>query len=84
MILLQYDPQVDALYVRLRDAFPERGEVHRTRELDDRRRVDYDERGDPVGIEILEASLGVPLNDVPRADEIREALRSLSELTRVA
>ena len=84
MILLQYDPQVDALYVRLRDTPPEPGEAHRTRELDERRRVDYDEQGDPVGVEILDASHGIALDGVPFADEIREALRSFGMLSRVA
>ena len=46
--------------------------------------MDYDEQGDPVGVEILDASHGIALDGVPFADEIREALRSFGMLSRVA
>jgi uncharacterized protein YuzE len=74
---VKYDPDADALYVRLRE--PE-GEVH-TRPLDDLRIVDYDERNAVVGVELLAVlEVGVKLEGLPEAERIDQALASLREL----
>ena len=81
-MLIRYDPEADALYVSFRAARP--GDAVRTVELDERRRVDYDDRDEPIGLEVLDARDGIHLERVPRADEIREALRAFGELARAA
>ena len=48
---IDYDPQADAIYVRLRD-----GVVDDTHEVSKYIYVDVDERGIPLGLEILFAS----------------------------
>ncbi|MFN3420158.1 MAG: DUF2283 domain-containing protein [Armatimonadota bacterium] len=45
---IEYDPQADAVYFRLK-----KGRVHETVAIADGVLVDLDERGDPLGIEIL-------------------------------
>ncbi len=45
---IEYDPQADAIYLRLK-----RGRIHETVEVSDGVLVDLDEKGDPLGIEIL-------------------------------
>jgi uncharacterized protein YuzE len=68
---IEHDREADALYVSLNDEPYAYGE-----DLDLRRRIDYAEDGTPVGVELLYPSLGVDLSDLPRADEIAEALRA--------
>ena len=48
---INYDPQADAIYIRLRD-----GDVDDTREVSKYIYVDVDESGIPLGLEILFAS----------------------------
>ena len=48
---IQYDPLVDALYIKLRD-----GEIEESDEIARDFIVDYDASGAPVAIEILNAS----------------------------
>ncbi len=48
---IDYDPQADAIYIRLRD-----GEVDDTRTVSKYIYVDVDETGNPLGLEILFAS----------------------------
>ena len=81
-ILIRYDQEVDALYVSFRTTQP--GDAVRTHQLDQRRRVDYDARDEPIGLEILDVTDGIDLDGVPRANEIREALRAFGELTGAA
>src|SRR5205085_8483326 len=45
----EYDKEVDAGYIRLRKGV----RVARTERLDDSRLIDYDDAGDPIGIELL-------------------------------
>lgn len=73
---LHYDPQADAIYVR----FAEPETSVRTERLDRRRLIDYDEQNEPVGVEFLSVSEGIEFAGIPRANEIREALHSLSSL----
>ena len=49
--------------------------VDYTVELDSQRNIDYAEDGSVIGIELLAVHRGVDLRDLPRADEIAEALR---------
>lgn len=78
-ITVQYDPHVDALYLSFRPAAP--GEATRDHELDERRRVDYNDAGEALGVEILyPAADGIDLEGVPRAEEIRSLLEALFSL----
>ena len=77
-MLIRYDPEVDALYISFGPL--EHGQARSTHELDERRRVDFDEGGEPIGLEVLNAHEGIDLDGVPRADEIRAALRAFGEL----
>ena len=74
-MFVTYDPEADAMYVRFRDR---RGAV-RTREVHEHSLVDEDDEG-VVGVELLFVSRGVTLEGLPRADELREILRSLREI----
>lgn len=51
MMQIDYDPQADAIYIRLRD-----GEVDDTQQVSKYIYVDVDEAGVPIGLEILFAS----------------------------
>jgi uncharacterized protein YuzE len=64
-----YDPESDALYVRLNDLA-----VAKTKPLDDLRLIDYSADGAVVGVEFLEASYGVDLSDVPHSHRIDELI----------
>ncbi len=76
-LFVTYDLDVDALYVKLAaEGVP----VAETDELDDRRFVDYDERGAVYGVELLHASLGINLAGLPEAARIADAIRSLPGL----
>jgi uncharacterized protein YuzE len=66
---LEHDTAADAIYIRLR-----RKRYSRGTDLDDSRRVDYAADGDPIGIELLNVSLGVDLDDLPRAAEVAKLL----------
>ena len=45
---IRYDPDADAMYIRLSDE-----EIDKTRKIDDNTILDYDKKGQLVGIEIL-------------------------------
>ena len=72
---VRYDPEADAVSVDLRGA---QGRV-RTRRIDEQRLLDYDERGELVGIEFLFVSRGVNLDGLPEAERIAEAMRSFPQ-----
>lgn len=55
-----YDAAVDALYLPFRRG----ARVSKSVVVDDKRIMDLDDRGNPVGIEILGASHGVRLGDL--------------------
>ena len=78
MVLVQYDPEVDALYFKLRTVEP--GGVKGAKQLDERRLIHYDHDGQPVGVEILNATEGIDLDGLPEAESIRLALKSLPNL----
>ena len=69
----EHDPDVDAAYIYLAERPYAFGE-----DLDYRRRVDYASDGTPIGVELLYVSDGVDLRNLPRPDEIAEALRQLN------
>jgi uncharacterized protein YuzE len=71
-VYIRFDPEVDAIYAALRRHEP--GEAVRTRQLDERRMIDYDVEGEPIGVELLYVSEGIDFEGLPRAEEIREAL----------
>ncbi len=68
---IEHDTTADAIYIRLR-----RKRYARGTDLDDSRRVDYAADGDPIGIELLNVSLGVNLDDLPRAAEVAKLLET--------
>jgi len=69
-IPVTYDPEADAVYVRLIDS-----PVDQTRPLDDLRLIDYSADGAVVGVEFLEASEGIDLSDVPHSHKIDELIK---------
>lgn len=66
---LRYDPEVDAMYIRLSDKEYAYGE-----DLDRERRIDYAADGIPIGVELLCVSTGVDIRDLPHRDEIAHLL----------
>ncbi len=57
---IEYDEKADALYIALNDRPYAFG-----RDLDDRRRIDFDAEGQPIGVELLFPSRGVDLHGLP-------------------
>ena len=70
---VRYDPEADAIYVTLRD---HGGQVRSRNEGDWRRVVDYNEAGEPVGVELLAVSTGIDLDGLPEAKAIGAAIAS--------
>ena len=67
----EYLPQIDILYVRLRDA-----EVARTLNLGHWRNVDLDADGNVVAAEFIDVTHeGVDLTDVPERDAVERLIR---------
>lgn len=62
---LELDRRADAAYVVIHD-----GTVASTRKLDSQRVVDYDAKGEVLGIEFLAISRGVDLADLPYSSEL--------------
>jgi len=50
-VKIRYDPKADALYIRLRE-----GEIEESDEVAAGLIIDYDDKGAPLAIEILDAS----------------------------
>jgi uncharacterized protein YuzE len=67
--IIDYDREADAVYIQLRDAPYERGE-----DLDGARRIDYGADGRPIGVEVLNVSLGVKTSHLPDEREIAQLL----------
>ena len=67
---ITYNKDADAAYIYLREGM----EVARTRNLDGSRLVDYAEDGEPVGIELLDVSEGVNLDDLPARNAVSTLL----------
>jgi uncharacterized protein YuzE len=56
---IEYDREVDALYIRLQQKY-----VARTVEIEERLNLDLDENGKLIGLEILDATDRYPLADI--------------------
>ena len=65
MFKLKHDKAADAIYISLDSSKYAYG-----RDLDDRRRIDYNDSGQYIGIELLAVSKGVNLSDLPFIDSI--------------
>lgn len=64
-----YDPEADAVYIRLRDLPYAFGE-----DLDHARHIDYAADRKPIGVELLNVSKGVNLEDLPERSALARAL----------
>ena len=71
-MLVSYDATVDALYISFRRRAD--GDVARTARLDERRLIDYDADGRPLGAEFLDASAGIDLDGIPEAATVHATL----------
>ena len=56
---IEYDKQVDALYVRLQEKY-----VARTIEIEEGLNLDLDEDGKLIGLEVLDATTKYSLSDI--------------------
>ncbi len=56
---IEYDREVDALYIRLQDKI-----VNRTTEINEGLNLDFDENGKLIGLEVLGASKRYTLADI--------------------
>lgn len=63
---IQYDKKVDAVYIRFQNG---QKRVAKTFKLKDFFLVDMAKRGEILGIEILDASLHIPVRRLPRIDK---------------
>jgi uncharacterized protein YuzE len=66
----KYDPKADAIYITLNSGLYDHGY-----DLDDDRRIDYDENNVPIGIEILSVSHGVDFRGLPYSQELIEVIK---------
>jgi uncharacterized protein YuzE len=76
-MLVEYDTQGDTLIV----SFEFRERLGKARQLDIQRLLLHDQQGELVGVEFLAASKGVDLTDVPRSDEIIDAVQAFRGAT---
>lgn len=67
---LEHDRLADAIYVWLREGVDQAFGLH----LDDSRYVDYGEDNQPIGVEFLQVSRGVNLDEVPERDAVGRLL----------
>ncbi len=79
-MMIEYDPEADAIYVDLQRAAEKEKRVARSEPLGDGRRVAYAKNGDPIGVEFLGVSRGISLDGVPEADCVAELLRCVQGL----
>lgn len=56
---IEYDREVDALYIRLQEKY-----VSRTIEIEDGLNLDLDEKGNLIGLEVLDATERYALKDI--------------------
>lgn len=68
-VVVKRDPMVDAAYIWLSDE----PYAYGTR-LDEERRVDYAEDGNPVGVELLGVSGGVNIEGLPGGERVARIL----------
>ena len=71
---IKYDENVDALYIRLRES-----ECHESDEIKEGFILDYDEKGNVIGLEILDASLYLSSAELSSVDfKVEKILASKS------
>jgi uncharacterized protein YuzE len=58
-VKIEYDKEVDALYIRLQEAY-----VDRTVEIEEGVNIDLDDNGKLIGIEVLDATERYSLADI--------------------
>jgi uncharacterized protein YuzE len=66
---IKCDKKADAIYIHLSNEPYAYG-----KDLDEERRVDYDAKGNPMGIELLCVSKGVITDDLPNRKEVEKML----------
>jgi len=66
---IEYDREADAIYIYLSNA-----KVAYGRDLDNERRIDYDDNDEPRGLELLCVSDGVIIDDLPNTEEVGRML----------
>ena len=71
--MITYSEESDAVYIQISDA-----KIVRTEIIDDARFVDYDANGNVVGIELLGASGGLDLRDLPEQKRLESEARVLN------
>jgi uncharacterized protein YuzE len=71
--MISYSSRVDIVYIQLSDA-----KVNHTKVIDDLRFVDYDAEGAVVGVELLGASAGLNLRDLPERERLEEEAKVLN------
>jgi uncharacterized protein YuzE len=71
--MISYSPESDAVYIQLSDR-----DVAHTRTIDDARIIDYDADWQVVGVELLGASAGLDLRDLPERDRLEAEARVLN------
>lgn len=76
-MLVEYDPQGDTLTI----SFEFRERLGAARLLDIQRMLLFDEQDELVGVQFLAVRKGVDLADIPRADEIIDAVRAFQSAT---
>ncbi|MBN2454030.1 DUF2283 domain-containing protein [Candidatus Woesearchaeota archaeon] len=60
---IDYDEDADAMYIYLRE-----GEFGHNKVIDDRTIMDYDKKGELLGIELLQVSKRMPKESLARVD----------------
>ena len=68
---LEYDPEADALYIYLRDVA--KAATSKAR-IDISRVIDYDEMGEPFGVEFWNVHRGLDLDGVPERETVTRLL----------
>jgi uncharacterized protein YuzE len=68
---IDYDHDADAIYITLRPGL----QYAYGEDLDDSRRVDYGIDGQPIGIELLQVSSGIKVDDLPEQLAIQGLLQ---------
>jgi uncharacterized protein YuzE len=71
--MISYSPESDAVYIQLSDH-----DVAHTRTLDDARVIDYDAEWHVVGVELLGASAGLDLRDLPERERLEAEAKVLN------
>ena len=66
---LEHDREADAVYITLREGTYAYGD-----DLGSERRIDYESSGEPLGIELLNVSHGVDIDDLPESEEVGRLL----------